>query len=66
MFLDKIELFGEHGVLVVPRGDFARLRHNPSFPTSNRASASFWSRANDEQSRGYFAPSSRHPLLRDF
>ena len=32
MFLGKIELFGERGVLVVPPGDFARLRHNPFFP----------------------------------
>ena len=32
MFLGKIELFGERGVLVVPPGNFARLRHNPFFP----------------------------------
>ena len=31
MFLGKIALFGERGVLVVPPGDFARLRHNPFF-----------------------------------
>jgi alpha-beta hydrolase superfamily lysophospholipase len=31
MFLGKIELFGERGVLVVPPGNFARLRHNPFF-----------------------------------
>jgi alpha-beta hydrolase superfamily lysophospholipase len=32
MFLGKIQLFGERGVLAVPPGDFARLRHNPFFP----------------------------------
>jgi len=32
MFLGKIALFGERGVLVVPPGNFARLRHNPFFP----------------------------------
>ena len=32
MFLGQIALFGERGVLVVPPGDFARLRHNPFFP----------------------------------
>jgi alpha-beta hydrolase superfamily lysophospholipase len=32
MFLGKIQLFGERGVLAVPAGDFARLRHNPFFP----------------------------------
>jgi hypothetical protein len=31
MFLGKIALFGERGVLVVPPGDFARLRYNPFF-----------------------------------
>jgi len=31
MFLGKIELFGERGVLVVPPGDFARLRYNPFY-----------------------------------
>jgi alpha-beta hydrolase superfamily lysophospholipase len=32
MFLGKIQLFGERGVLAVPPGDFARLRYNPFFP----------------------------------
>jgi len=32
MFLGKVQLFGERGVLAVPAGDFARLRHNPFFP----------------------------------
>jgi pimeloyl-ACP methyl ester carboxylesterase len=32
MFLGKIELFGERGVLAVPAGDFVRLRYNPFFP----------------------------------
>ena len=32
MFLGRIELFGERGVLAVPPGGFARLRHNPFFP----------------------------------
>ena len=32
MFLGKIALYGERGVLVVPPGNFARLRHNPFFP----------------------------------
>jgi alpha-beta hydrolase superfamily lysophospholipase len=31
IFLGKIALFGERGVLVVPPGDFARLRYNPFF-----------------------------------
>jgi hypothetical protein len=32
MFLGKIQLFGERGVLAVSPGDFARLRYNPFFP----------------------------------
>jgi alpha-beta hydrolase superfamily lysophospholipase len=32
MFLGKIQLFGERGILAVPAGDFARLRYNPFFP----------------------------------
>jgi alpha-beta hydrolase superfamily lysophospholipase len=32
MFLGKIQLFGERGVLAVANGDFARLRYNPFFP----------------------------------
>jgi alpha-beta hydrolase superfamily lysophospholipase len=32
MFLGRIQLFGERGVLAVPLGDFARLRYNPFFP----------------------------------
>lgn len=32
MFLGKIQLYGERGVLAVPPGDFARLRFNPFFP----------------------------------
>jgi alpha-beta hydrolase superfamily lysophospholipase len=32
MFLGKVGLFGERGVLAVSPGDFARLRHNPFFP----------------------------------
>jgi esterase/lipase len=32
MFLGKIQLFGERGVLAVTAGDFARLRYNPFFP----------------------------------
>jgi esterase/lipase len=32
MFLGKVQLFGERGVLAVPAGDFARLRYNPFFP----------------------------------
>jgi alpha-beta hydrolase superfamily lysophospholipase len=32
MFLGRIELFGERGVLTVAPGGFARLRHNPFFP----------------------------------
>jgi len=32
MFLGRIGLFGERGVLAVSPGDFARLRHNPFFP----------------------------------
>jgi esterase/lipase len=31
MFLGRIQLYGERGVLVVPAGDFARLRYNPFF-----------------------------------
>jgi hypothetical protein len=31
-FLGKVELYGERGVLAVPPGTFARLRHNPFFP----------------------------------
>jgi hypothetical protein len=32
MFLGKIQLFGERGVLAMTPGDFARLRYNPFFP----------------------------------
>jgi len=32
MFLGKVQLFGERGVLAVPAGDLARLRYNPFFP----------------------------------
>jgi alpha-beta hydrolase superfamily lysophospholipase len=32
MFLGKIELFGERGILAIPAGDFSRLRYNPFFP----------------------------------
>ena len=32
MFLGKVGLYGERGVLAVSPGDFARLRHNPFFP----------------------------------
>ena len=32
MFLGKIQLFGERGVLSVPPGAFSRLRYNPFFP----------------------------------
>ncbi len=32
MFLGKVELFGERGILAVPAGDFSRLRYNPFFP----------------------------------
>ncbi len=32
MFLGRIELYGERGVLAVPAGTFARLRYNPFFP----------------------------------
>ncbi len=32
MFLGRVQLFGERGVLAVPAGDFARLRYNPFFP----------------------------------
>ena len=32
MFLGKVQLFGERGVLAVPASDFARLRYNPFFP----------------------------------
>ncbi len=31
MFLGRIQLYGERGVLAVPAGDFARLRYNPFF-----------------------------------
>lgn len=31
MFLGKVQLFGERGLLAVPPGDFARLRYNPFF-----------------------------------
>jgi hypothetical protein len=31
MFLGKVELFGERGVLAVAAGDFTRLRYNPFF-----------------------------------
>ena len=31
MFLGRVELFGERGVLAVPAGDFTRLRYNPFF-----------------------------------
>ena len=32
IFLGKVELFGERGVLDIPAGDFTRLRYNPFFP----------------------------------
>lgn len=32
MFLGKVELFGERGILAVDAGDFSRLRYNPFFP----------------------------------
>jgi alpha-beta hydrolase superfamily lysophospholipase len=32
MFLGKVELYGERGVLDLPDGSFARLRYNPFFP----------------------------------
>jgi hypothetical protein len=32
IFLGKVQLLGERGVLAVPAGDFARLRFNPFFP----------------------------------
>jgi esterase/lipase len=32
MYLGKLALYGERGVLSVSPGDFARLRHNPFFP----------------------------------
>jgi alpha-beta hydrolase superfamily lysophospholipase len=32
IFLGKVRLYGERGVLAVSPGDFARLRHNPFFP----------------------------------
>jgi len=31
MFLGRVQLYGERGVLVVSPGDFARLRYNPFF-----------------------------------
>ena len=32
MFLGRVQLFGERGVLAIPAGGFARLRYNPFFP----------------------------------
>jgi alpha-beta hydrolase superfamily lysophospholipase len=32
MFLGRVELYGERGVLAIPAGTFARLRYNPFFP----------------------------------
>jgi hypothetical protein len=31
MFLGRVQLVGERGILAVPAGDFARLRYNPFF-----------------------------------
>jgi hypothetical protein len=32
LFLGRVQLYGERGVLAVPAGDFVRLRYNPFFP----------------------------------